>query len=110
MAKTFKLTYNKIIGVEESLERMLVGIDIRRRRVGISTGQALEFIGSLMQKPGVAASVPYDHHDNTEEMRRVMSKRISDLIEQLGLVGFEQNTNLSFVYNPTGVAHVLMLP
>ena len=108
--KLFEFTYNKTLGIEESLSKVLSGMDIRGRCLGTTTGQALEFIGALMQKPGVPATVPQDHHNKTEEMRRVMASRVSNLIKQLGLVGFEQNTSMSFVYKPTGVVHVLALP
>lgn len=109
-SKSFEFRYNKNIGVEESLKKLLAGADMRGRRVGTSTGQALEFIGALMQNPGIEMPVPYDHHTRTEEMRRVMAARVSGLIKTLGLVGFDGSTDRSFMYSPTGIARIVVLP
>ncbi|UTQ78249.1 hypothetical protein [Aeromonas phage Aer_P220] len=73
-----------------------------RRAIGTSTGQALGFIGSAMQRPNVKLTVPKDHFNNSLILQARLADMIMDNVSKLGLVGFERISSDVIMYSPVG--------
>lgn len=105
LSLTTKVKYNKIMGLESSLQGAQQGDDVTSRCLGITTGQVLEYIGRCMQLPGFQCAIPFDHDDKLKLKLNEMKTRVRLTIHDMKLVGFEEVGD-SFIYKPVGIAEV----